>query len=43
MLALSTYMGHGSIVNTYWYLEATPHLMRDIAKACEARLAGGAP
>jgi integrase len=42
MLALSTYMGHGSILNTYWYLEATPHLMRDIAEAYEARLTGGA-
>jgi integrase/recombinase XerD len=42
MLALSTYMGHGSLRNTYWYLEATPHLMRDIAQACEAFLNGGA-
>jgi integrase len=42
MLALSTYMGHGSLRNTYWYLEATPHLMRDIAGACEAFLDGGA-
>ena len=42
MLALSTYMGHGSIRNTYWYLEATPHLMRDVAEACEAFLNGGA-
>ena len=41
-LALSTYMGHGSIRHTYWYLEATPHLMRDIAEACEAFLDGGA-
>lgn len=42
MLALSTYMGHGSIRHTYWYLEATPTLMRDIAEACEAFLDGGA-
>lgn len=40
MLALSTYMGHSSIAHTYWYLEATPHLMRDIAEACEAQLDG---
>ena len=40
MLALSTYMGHSSIQNTYWYLEATPHLMRDIAEGCEAVLNG---
>jgi len=36
MLALSTYMGHSSVADTYWYLEATPHLLRDIASACEA-------
>jgi integrase len=41
-LALSTYMGHGSLRNTYWYLEATPHLMRDIAEACEGFLTRGA-
>jgi len=40
MLALSTYMGHSSLRNTYWYLEATPHLMRDIAEACEGFLNG---
>lgn len=27
MLALSTYMGHVKISNTYWYLTATPELM----------------
>ena len=46
MLALSTYMGHTSVSDTYWYLEATPHLMRDIRDACEGFLpgeAGGAP
>jgi len=36
MLALSTYMGHSNVADTYWYLEATPHLLRDIAGACEA-------
>jgi len=36
MLALSTYMGHASIKCTYWYLQVTPHLMRDISTACEA-------
>lgn len=35
MLALSTYLGHVSVSSTYWYLEQTPELMRDIAKACE--------
>ena len=27
MLALSTYLGHASVANTYWYLEATPVLL----------------
>jgi integrase/recombinase XerD len=36
MLALATYMGHVNISDTYWYLEATPELLRDIAAACEA-------
>ncbi len=35
MLALSTYMGHSNVADTYWYLEATPHLLQDIAGACE--------
>jgi integrase len=36
MLALSTYLGHSNVADTYWYLQATPKLMRDIADACEA-------
>ena len=36
MLALSTYLGHGEVANTYWYLQVTPRLMRDIADAREA-------
>ena len=35
MLALSTYMGHANTVNTYWYLEATPVLMRQVSQATE--------
>jgi hypothetical protein len=35
MLALSTYMGHTNVNSTYWYLETTPHLMRDISQATE--------
>ena len=27
MLALSTYMGHAKISNTYWYLTGVPELM----------------
>jgi integrase/recombinase XerD len=34
-VALSTYLGHGDIRHTYWYLEATPGLMGDIADAAE--------
>jgi integrase len=35
LVALSTYLGHGSLASTYWYLEATPELLGDIAQACE--------
>jgi len=35
MLALSTYLGHGKVADTYWYLEAVPDLMRDIADRAE--------
>lgn len=42
MLALSTYLGHCSTENTYWYLHVTPQLMTDIADACEAWLVRGA-
>lgn len=31
MVALSTYLGHSRVAHTYWYLEAVPDLMRDIA------------
>ena len=40
MLALSTYLGHSNIENTYWYLEATPVLLRQIAVATELRHTG---
>ena len=39
-VALSTYMGHKDIACTYWYLEATPHLMSDIATVGEALMRG---
>lgn len=42
MAALSTYLGHADIANTYWYLEATPVLLRDIAVAGEQLFLGGA-
>ncbi len=41
MLALSTYLGHSSVVSTYWYLQAPPQLLRDIADACEGLLSKG--
>ena len=35
MLALSTYLGHTHVADTFWYLESTPQLMADIANACK--------
>ena len=35
MLALSTYLGHSKVAHKYWYLEAVPELMRDIADRAE--------
>ena len=43
MLALATYMGHANIYATYWYLETTPDLLRDIATTAEAFYYGGRP
>jgi len=43
MMALSTYLGHAHVADTYWYLQATPYLMRGIADACEYCDDGGAP
>jgi integrase/recombinase XerD len=43
MLALSTYLGHGDVAHTYWYLEATPDLMRNIAERCESFVTGAQP
>lgn len=42
MLALSTYLGHACLSDTYWYLEATPVLVRQIADATETFREGGA-
>lgn len=38
----SVYLGHASVANTYWYLEATPVLLRDIAVASEQLYRGEA-
>jgi integrase/recombinase XerD len=35
MVALSTYMGHVDVNSTYWYLQAAPELMQDIAQCSE--------
>jgi integrase len=35
MLALSTYMGHAKISNTYWYLTAVPELMSLVVEKFE--------
>jgi len=43
MLALATYLGHVNIDATYWYLETTPELLRDIAVVAENFVQGGRP
>jgi integrase len=40
ILALSTYVGHAKVTNTYWYVTATPELMALAARRFE-RFAGG--
>ncbi len=41
--ALSTYLGHAHVSDTYWYLHATPILMSQIARAGEALHNGDQP
>lgn len=41
VLALSTYLGHASLRSTYWYLQSSPRLLRDIADAGELWMTGG--
>jgi integrase len=43
MLALATYLGHVNINATYWYLETTPELLREIAVVTENFVQGGRP
>lgn len=43
ILALSTYLGHAHIADTYWYLQATPGLMTQIADSGEALHYGSVP
>jgi len=41
MIALTTYLGHSDIRNSYWYLEATLSLFSKIADQCEDYANGG--
>ena len=41
MAALSTYLGHAHVSDTYWYLQATPRLLSDVATVAEALHQGG--
>ena len=41
MIALTTYLGHSDIRNSYWYLEATPALFATVAARCEEFAIGG--
>jgi len=43
ILALSTYLGHVNVSSTYWYLQATPVLMRAIAGDTEDMHRGTRP
>ncbi len=43
VLALSTYLGHASLRSTYWYLQSSPRLLADIARASEGWRTGGMP
>jgi integrase len=43
MRALSTYMGHVDFRSTYWYLQATPLLMRRVADVCQSLFDGESP
>jgi len=40
MPVLSTYLGHGSVRGTYWYLGSTPELMTAASKLIESRWKG---
>ena len=42
MLALSTYLGHARLAHTYWYLQATPQLLADVATQTESLATRGA-
>lgn len=41
MLAVSTYLGHSRVADTYWYFQATPKLMGQIADTCQRHFEKG--
>jgi integrase len=43
MLAVSTYLGHRCVADTYWYFQTTPTLMAQVADACQRHFEGGRP
>jgi integrase len=43
MLALSTYVGHAMVTNTYWYLSAVPELMALAAGRFESFMSKAEP
>ena len=43
MLAVSTYLGHANVADTYWYFHASPALMAGIADAYQSLFEGGRP
>ena len=40
MVALTTYLGHSDVRNSYWYLEASAELLSRIADNCESFVKG---
>lgn len=40
ILALSTYLGHAKITDTYWYLTSTPDLLAQAAERLDQRPGG---
>lgn len=42
ILALSTYLGHAHVSDTYWYFQATPRILADIASQSEKLARQGA-
>lgn len=40
MLAVSTYLGHSCVSDTYWYLQSTSKLMSQIADSCQKNFEG---